>query len=252
MNETGRASDGQAISRAVAVLRSLAAQPGASLGEIAKATGLARSTVQRLVAALNSEGLVTKNFGHQGVFLGMELARLGARVNLDARVILLPLMEELHARIGENIDLTILEGGQATVIEQFASNEKISVISYIGQHHPLHCTANGKAHLGQLPQEEALRLIGDQPRRYTDRTITDPARLMAQIEAFRDVGLYIDHEEFSEEACAVATTLPEIGGRKLVIAIAMPTRRFQRREAEAKAALLEFRATVRQRFGASI
>lgn len=253
VTEKGRASDGQSISRAVSVLRVVADRPGASLGEIAKATGLARSTVQRLVGALNTEGLLTKNFGHQGVFLGMELARLGARVNIDVRALLRPLMEDLHGQIDDNIDLTTLDDGRVVVIDQMASHEGIRVISYVGRHHPVHCTANGKAHLAQLPRAEALALLQAQDmERHTDRTITNPERLMAQVEAFREIGLYIDREEFAEDACAMGTTLPKIGGLNLAIAIAMPRPRFDRREEEVKTALLEFRRAVQERFGASI
>ncbi len=247
-----RASEGQSLSRAFAVLRAIAAHPGASLGEIAKVTGLARSTVQRLVAALNAEGMVTKTFGQQGVFLGMELARLGAQVHLDARALLAPFMAELHARIGDNIDLTALEQGRIVVIEQIASNENIRVISYVGRAHPAHCTANGKAHLGQVSRDEALEILGETLERYTSRTITDPKALMAQVEAFRELGLYIDREEFGEDACAIATTLPEFGGRKLAVSIAMPSARFARREEDIKAALLAFRRSVTEAFGRSI
>ena len=250
--EKGRASDGQSISRAAAVLRAVADHPGASLGEIAKATGLARSTVQRLVNALNTEGFLTKTFGQQGVFLGMELARLAARVNLDARTMLTPFMDELHARIADNIDLTALEQGRVVVIEQIASNENIRVISYVGREHPIHCTANGKAHLSQLSRPEALAILGDRMERLTPNTITDPNALLAQVDAFRQVGLYIDREEFAEDVCAIATTLPEIGGRKLAISIAMPSARFQRREEDIKSALIDFRRKVQNAFGRSI
>lgn len=250
--ERGKLGDSQSISRAVALMRHVADHPGASLGEIAKATGLPRSTVQRLVASLAHEGLLTRNFGQQGVFLGMELARLGARVALDARVLLRPLIEDLHARIGENIDLTVLDQGRVIVIEQIASNETIRVISYVGKQHPVHCTANGKAHLGQLPREAALAILGDTLPALTPNTITDPRALMAQIEAFRQIGLYIDREEYGIDACAVGTTLPEIGGRHLAIAIALPTSRFLRREEEVKAALLDFRRQVQATFGNSI
>lgn len=250
--ERSKLGDSQSISRAVALLRHVADHPGASLGEIAKATALPRSTVQRLVASLSGEGLLTKSFGQQGVFLGMELARLGARVALDARVLLRPLMEELHARIDENLDLTVLDQGRVIVIEQIASNETIRVISYVGKQHPVHCTANGKAHLGQLPRDQALAILGSDLPALTPHTITDPSALMAQIEAFRQVGLYIDREEYGIDACAVGTSLPEIGGRRLALAIAMPTSRFLRREEEAKSALLDFRRTIQARFGASI
>ncbi len=248
-----RASDGQSISKAIAVLRAIADHPGSSLGELAKATGFARSTVQRMVSALNAEGLVTKNAGHQGVFLGMELARLGAKVNLNARSLLMPLMEDLHRKIGDNIDLTTLDEGRAIVIEQIASNEDIRVISFVGREHAIHCTANGKAHLSQLPRDQALALLRERGMpKMTPNSITEPERLMAQVEAFRDIGLFIDREEFGDDACAIATTLPDIGGRKLAISIAMPRARFQRREEDLKAALLEFRRNVIASFGSSI
>ncbi|QYZ69587.1 IclR family transcriptional regulator [Neotabrizicola shimadae] len=250
--QRGKVGESQSISRAVAVLRFVADHPGASLGEIAKATGMPRSTVQRLVGSLNGEGLVTRSFGQQGVYLGMELARLGAKVALDARVLFRPAMEELHARIGENIDLTVLEQGRVVVIEQFASNEDIQVISYVGRQHPVHCTANGKAHLGQLSRIEAMELLGNDLPAYTKHTITDPKALMAQVEAFRQIGLYVDREEFGVDICAMATTLPDVGDRKLAISLAMPASRFQRREEEVKAALLDFRRTIQGSFGDSI
>lgn len=245
-------SESQSISRAVAVLRAVAERPGASLGEIAKATGLARATVQRLVGALNGEGLLARSFGQQGVYLGMELARLASKVALDARLLFRPAMAELHATVGENIDLTVLEQGRVIVIEQFASNETIQVISHVGQQHPIHCTANGKAHLGQVTRTEALALLGDDLPRYTSNTITDPDALMSQVAAFQGSGIYVDQEEFGSDICAIATTLPAVGGRKLAISLAMPASRFRRREDELKAILLKFRNTIQSSFGNSI
>lgn len=252
-NQTkSRSTDSQSIARAVMVLHVVADHPGASLGTIAKQTGLARSTVQRLVNALNAAGLVTKIFGKQGVYLGMELARFGSRVQLSARTLLLPLMEELHAAMPENLDLTCFRDGKVFVIEQLASNEDIRVISYVGKQHPIHCTANGKAHLSMLPEAEALRAIGSQPERMTANTITDPRRLLHQIEAFRATGLYYDEEEYSEGVCAIATALPQIAGMDLTLSVAMPVPRYKRRADEAKAALLGFYAKVQDTFGPSI
>lgn len=252
MADEGRPSDGQSISRAVQVLRVLADQSGASLGQIAKASGLPRSTVQRLVNALNAEGLVTKTFGHQGVYLGMELARLGARVNIDARALLLPLMEQLHARIGDNLDLTTIRDGRVIVIEQLASHEAIRVVSYVGMQHPIHCTANGKAHLSMLPRDQALALLKVGPEKFTARTLTDPARILVQVEAFRATGFFVDEEEYAEGACAVAIALPGFAGGDLAISIAMPTHRYQQKADRAKTALLEFRAALRDTFGPGV
>ena len=66
----------QVISRASAILREVVANSdGMSLGQLATATGLARSTVQRIVDALEIECLVQAGAG--GVRPGWGLRRLG-------------------------------------------------------------------------------------------------------------------------------------------------------------------------------
>ena len=249
---TEKRSDGQTISRAVMILNALAERPGASFGQIAKATDLPRSTVQRLIGVLNKEGLVTKAFGQQGAFLGMELARLGAQVRIDARALLRPFMEALHERVGDNIDLTTLENGKVFVIEQIASNEAIRVISYVGLQHPVHCTANGKAHLSMLDRDEAIALIGEAPKGFTANTTTDPATIIAQINAARSEGLFTDDEEYDEGASAMAVPLPKIGGKDFAVSIAMPTQRLIRQRDAVCAALLDLRKQVIAEYGKSI
>lgn len=248
--DSARKSDGQSIARAVAILRALAERPGASFGQVAGMTGLPRSTVQRVIGVLNQEGLVAKAFGQQGAYLGMELARLGAQVRIDARALLRPFMEALHARVGDNIDLTLLEGDRVVVIEQIASHEAIRVISYVGMQHPIHCTANGKAHLAMLEPAQALALIGAAPKAFTPRSVVDPAAIMAQLAAAD--GLFIDRDEYSEGASAMAVPLPNIAGRDFAVSIAMPSSRFTRMQGEIAEALRAFRADVAAHYGSSI
>ncbi|MCB1395303.1 MAG: IclR family transcriptional regulator [Rhodobacter sp.] len=245
-------SDGQTISRAVAILKVLAERPGASFGQIAAQTGLPRSTVQRLIGVLNQEGLVTKAFGQPGAYLGMELARLGARVRLDARALLRPFIEDLHARIGDNIDLTTLQGDRVFVVEQVASNEAIRVISYVGLEHPIHCTANGKAHLSMLPRERALELLRGPLKVCTPRTVTDPQAILRDIEASRATGVFVDDEEYSEGASAMAVPLPRFGDDDFALSIAMPAQRFARLRDEVAAALLAVREKIVAEYGKSI
>lgn len=250
--EGQKRSDGQTISRAVSILKAISEHPGASFGQIAKATDLPRSTVQRLVGVMNQEGLVTKAFGQQGTYLGMELARLGARVSIDARALLRPFMERLHAQIGDNIDLTTLEDGRVFVIEQIASNESIRVISYVGLQHPVHCTANGKAHLSMLDEAAARDMIGPSPKVYTPKTIADPDALLGAIRRMSEAGLFTDNDEYDEGASAVAVPLPRIGGKDFAVSIAMPSARLDRQRDEVGAALLKLRADVLAEYGRSI
>ena len=67
----------QVIARAVGVLHKLREHPdGLSLGELAKLLKLPRSTIQRIVAALDDENLVISASPTRGVRLGPALLAL--------------------------------------------------------------------------------------------------------------------------------------------------------------------------------
>ena len=64
----------QVISRAAEILRLLAQETGGlSLGQIATRVDLPRSTVQRIVSALSTEGFVSAEKGNGGIRLGPEI-----------------------------------------------------------------------------------------------------------------------------------------------------------------------------------
>src|SRR5215207_3949395 len=74
----------QVIARAASILRALENQAsGLSLGQIAQRVGLARSTVQRIVAALEAERLVIAASPTGRVRLGPTIQRLAMSVGAD-------------------------------------------------------------------------------------------------------------------------------------------------------------------------
>ncbi len=74
----------QVIARAASIMRALEdTTTGLSLGEIAIKVGLARSTVQRIVAALESEKLVVAASPAGRVRLGPTILRLAGSVRTD-------------------------------------------------------------------------------------------------------------------------------------------------------------------------
>ena len=89
----------QVIARAASVLRALEGRPdGLSLGQIAKEVGLARSTVQRIVAALLTEDFVTEAQPGRGVRIGAGLARIAASLSSNFTEILAPASRRVARR----------------------------------------------------------------------------------------------------------------------------------------------------------
>lgn len=211
----------QAIARAGAVLRALAAAPtGLGLTELAAAVELPKSTTHRIVGALADEGLVVQD-GAGRVRLGSGIARLAAtqREGLGER--LRPVLLGLRDELGETVDLAVLDGSAVRFVEQVPALRRLRAVSAIGERFPLHCTANGKALLAALPEERALALLPKRLERLTPHTITSRKRLLAELAEVRRNGIAFDREEHTEGICAVGVAI-EDGPDPAAAAISVP------------------------------
>lgn len=218
----------QVIARAAAILRVLEAnRDGLSLGAIAKLVKLPRSTVQRIVGALDKESLVIVPSGASGVRLGPALIALASATHFEIAEIARPTLELLAKETGETVDLAIADFNKVVFIDQVPGKHRLAAISGVGVSFPLHCSANGKAILSVLSESELARLRrSTKLEKHTKNTITSWDALMSEIEDTRKTGLAFDLEENSEGICAVATAIIGPTGERAAISIPVPVQRF--------------------------
>src|ERR1700722_2501793 len=189
----------QVIARAASVLRALEGRPeGLSLGQIAKEVRLARSTVQRIVAALAAEDFVAEAQPGHGVRIGPGLARIAASLSSNYGEILRPHLVALRDHVAETVDLSILSGGSAVFIDQIAGQQRLVALSAIGERFPLHCTANGKAILSCFAKEDAVALIEKSVAEHPGHRLSDRPRLLREIDAARKTRLAFDLDDHAE------------------------------------------------------
>ena len=176
MSEENEGNSGkQVIARAAAVLRALENQTGGlSLAQIAKGADLPRTTVHRIVAALEAQQLVSSGAG--GVKLGPAIARLAASAHTDVVAVLRPHAEALGRRTRETVDVCVYRGLHAVSVDQYCSDHELRVVSAVGTAYPIHCTAHGKALLAQMPDEALARLFGERLEARTGQSIAALAR----------------------------------------------------------------------------
>lgn len=229
------------ISRATDILRVLGqSTTGLSLGQIALRVGLPRSTVQRIVAALEFEGFISIEAGNAGIRLGPEVQSLAQARSSAIRDRLRPLMQQISEATGETVDLAILEGNRMRFIDQVVGSQRLRTVSSIGESFPLTTTANGKATLAALNQTEATKLIIAEFEEYPD-TIRDLSGLLTEIETIRAGTLARDNDEHTEGISALGFAIKEPGVEVHAISVPVPTSRFVCKEAELEAALIELR-----------
>jgi DNA-binding IclR family transcriptional regulator len=221
----------QAIARAGRVLRALEAAPdGLALGELSRQVELPKSTVHRLVAALAAEDLLSATAGTR-IRLGGGLIRLGSasRQALGQRV--RPVLEELRAKLDETVDLAVLDGATMRFVDQLPAARRLRAVSAVGASFPLHCTANGKALLAAMPEEQALALLPSPLPLLTANTITERSELRDQLAQTRARGVAFDHEEHTEGISATGAALLDEDGPVAAISVPVPTSRFRGNEA---------------------
>ena len=148
---TNDKSQVQVIARAATILRALEDEnAGLSLGQIAQRVNLARSTVQRIVSALETEKLVIAATPNGRVRLGPTILRLAASVRSDFIALARPFLERLSEELHETVDLSTVGKDHLVFIDQVIGPQRLRTVSAVGETFPLYCTANGKAYLAQL------------------------------------------------------------------------------------------------------
>jgi DNA-binding IclR family transcriptional regulator len=210
-----KASSVQSIERAIAILKAFSTDKG-ELGvtELSRQLDLHKSTVSRLLASLQREGLVEENLVTRKYRLGMALVTLGGLVlhRLDVAQTARPLMATLSATTQETVMLAIKDDVEAVNVAQVPSPQMVKHIEWVGRRTPLHCTAVGKVLLAYSPVAEQQAFINRGLSRYTSNTITEPNTLCQELVRAREQGYAIGSEEFEVGLNEVAAPIRDHSG----------------------------------------
>ncbi|MCC6777437.1 MAG: IclR family transcriptional regulator [Hyphomicrobiales bacterium] len=221
----------QVIARAAAILRALEEQPaGLSLGQISQRVGLARSTVQRIVAALAAEKLLIAASPTGRVRLGPTILRLAASARTDFVATARPFLLRLSSELNETVDLASIKKDHLIFVDQVIGPQRLRAVSAVGETFPLYCTANGKAYLAGLDEVAIARLIGTSFERRTPNTVTRLDELIKQLRTVRKTGVAFDREEHTLGICAAGVVLRDLLGNDVAISVPVPAQRFHQQE----------------------
>jgi DNA-binding IclR family transcriptional regulator len=222
----GRRNGIQVVARVADVLRALAQVPdGLSLSELAIAVGMPKSTVHRLVSALEAEDFVTPARAGK-IHLGRAIARLGAATRGGLRDQIRPFLLRLHQELEETVDLSVLDGATVRFIDHIPAPHRLRAVSAVGAAFPLHCTANGKAFLAAMPEEQASALLPTRLPALTENTITARKDLWAELDRVRAERVAYDCEEHTLGICAVGAVISDPYGPVAAISVPVPVQRF--------------------------
>jgi len=240
----------QVIGRAAEILRCLSDAPnGLSLGQIAKHVGLARSTVQRIVGSLLQEGLAAVASPTGRVKLGPAILRLAASIEQDFVALSRPYLIALSDELQETVDLAAVKHDHLLFIDQIVGPHRLRTVSAVAASFPLHCTANGKAFLANLPDTVVQQLIGTTYKAFTPKTITRFEQLRSELKTIRQKGVAFDIEEHTIGVCAAGVSFSDTSGNHIAISVPVPTTRFALQQARIAKRLLATKQAIEKHLG---
>lgn len=236
----------QSLRRAVDILRKLGehGEPMTAAG-VARAIGLPRPTVSRLLATLADAGLVDRVPDGGGWVLGHEIVRLGRAADPARNVAMraYPALEALAQRLEETVMLAIPRPPvDIDVVSQVDAPNLLGVTGWVGRTVPAHASSGAKLLLADLPDDVVEGLMRNRSfAPLTSKTITDLPAFTAELERVRRLGYAETVDEMEEGLTGVSVPVRRPDGSiGLLIGVYGPTFRLHpQRRAEVVSALLE-------------
>lgn len=216
----------QVIGRAADILRTLKVEARAlSLGQIAERVALPRSTVQRIVGALQEENFIVAERGSSGFKLGPELSALAAATRYNTVEECRLLLTELSQATGETTDLSALKGGGMMFLDQIPGTHRLRTVSAVGDVFPLTTTANGRSVLSMMPTDRAQVLIDQEWERRGIKG--DMNSFLAMLDGVRNTGIAFDLDEHTPGISAIGFAFADWSGLLHAISVPIPSTRFE-------------------------
>ncbi|HET8599470.1 MAG TPA: IclR family transcriptional regulator [Segeticoccus sp.] len=216
----------QSIDRAAELLSLVIHAPTAvTYTELVETTGLARSTVSRLLAALERNGLLERD--PEGAFRGGAMfTHYATRFDRVESLVAVaqPYLERIGEHTGETVNLGVPRGDTVVHVAQVDSRYVVGATSWVDVDVPPHCSALGKV----MYAFDAIPLPDGPLPRCTSASLPDRSALLRELERIRERGFAETSGEFEEGLDAVAA--PVRGADGLVhaaIGVSGPTFRLE-------------------------
>ncbi|WP_411375013.1 IclR family transcriptional regulator [Arthrobacter sp. MPF02] len=220
----------QSVDRAIAVLKILARTGSAGVTEVAEEMGVHKSTISRLLKALEAQGMAQSS-GRGKYQLGLGILHLANAIpmRLDLTREARPILEALAAKFGETVNLAVMSSDHVVNIDEaFGPSALAATQNWMGRLTPIHATSSGKVFLASLSTAQRSRLLKTMGMpAITEQTVTSAQELEKQLLTVLDRGYATVRGELEDGLNGIAVPIRGHEGTVIgAVSIAGPSFRF--------------------------
>lgn len=213
----------RAAERALDILLCFSNEAEMGLTDIAKETGLNKSTVFRLLATLEGKGFVKRDLRSDKYQLGVRIWELAGQIyqSSDPAMLFLPEMEQLRDTLDETISLYIRDGSERIRVQAVESTQAIRRVAPIGVRMPILVGASGKVFMAFLQKNEQKRLLEE-----SGMSDEEKQEYERQLQEIRQNGYALSVEERETGTAAISVPVFHRDGHLLAaLAVSGPVSR---------------------------
>ncbi|HLA82494.1 MAG TPA: IclR family transcriptional regulator [Thermoleophilia bacterium] len=215
IDETGAGSLVQSVQRALRIVRLFDFKhPEWVPAELARRSGLRRTTALRLIRTLEAEGVLTLNEQSGKYSLGPAVFQFAYVWIAEAALarIATPYLERLADATHESVGLTVWNDDGPLCIAHSPSPRPFKFLMYVGQTFTDVSNAHSKVLLGFGPEERRSRALARPLERLTPFTVVDRERYADELRKVAAEGIAYDIQEQQVGVCALAVPVRDFSG----------------------------------------
>jgi IclR family transcriptional regulator, acetate operon repressor len=215
----------KSVVNAIKVVEELATGGDNGVGELARRTGIPKSTVQRCLDTLHAQDWIERVPGDDPRVpttwrLSPRLAMLAGGDDTETFVALArPFIERLRDESEESVHLAALEGSDIVLLERVPGPGAIQIVLPLGHRVPAYAAATGKAILACLDDTEIATQLPERLDALTSATITSRAALLRELSAVRARGWATNVGEWERSVVAVAAAVVVDGRPRAAVSV---------------------------------
>ncbi|MFE0025331.1 IclR family transcriptional regulator C-terminal domain-containing protein [Amycolatopsis sp. NPDC059021] len=204
----------QSLERGLAVIKAFHADAvELTLSDVARSTGLTRAAARRFLLTLVDLGYVRtdgKYFSLTARVLELGYAYLSS---MSLPEVAHPHLERLSARVHESSSVSVLEGTDIVYVARVAVSRIMTVSINVGTRFPAHATSMGHVLLAGMSEAELEAYFAVvRFDKLTERTVTSPDLLRAELTRVRAQGWAMVDQELEEGLRSVAAPIHDRRG----------------------------------------
>lgn len=216
----------QLIERTFLILREVGTNE-LGVTELALRVQLPRSTVSRILAALEQECVIEQVAGGR-YRLGAGLEEiLGYGTRYRSLVTAArPILEQLRGLVNESVGLSVLDGLRVLYLDHAECQRQVRLKDWTGARVAPNAVPSGVVMMASLPEPVLNDYLAEPVVKLTAHTVVAPDALRERLNRARDTGIAWGYREFDLEVNSVAVALNHPDGSSVALHVHGPAFRF--------------------------